>query len=179
MDLPNLCAKATSHSDLNSDLDCSDVDFDSDSQNKAQTHDEKSATQKRDEACEKLKKLFFARVSSDSTETDCSSIIDFKPQTTAIELNSHVIENNKTDATMECDSSKRSDDFCIVQNFVSSTDDIEVANEKHSTFNNDNENHHKSIDLIGTCVPNNDCVTDSISVADIVDTNNTLETDSN
>lgn len=180
MDIPNLCAKATAHSDLNSDLDCSDVDFDSDSQNKAtaQDADEKSATQKRDEACEKLKKLFFARVSTDSTETDCSSIIDFKPQTTAGESNSPVTDNNKSDATMECDSSKKSDGFCIVQNLVSSTDDIEVANEKHSTFNNDNDNRHKSMDVIGTCVPNNDCVTDSMSVADVVDTNITLATDS-
>lgn len=170
MDLPNLCSKAT-NSDLNSDLDCSDVDFDSDSQNKptAQDVDEKTATQKRDEACEKLKKLFFAsRVSTDSTETDCSSI-DFKQQTAIIDsLNSH-LPDNKSDSSMECDSSKKTDTFCMVQNVDSSTDDIEVAREHVSLG-------HGTVDLIAKCVPNDDRV--SVSVADLIDTNVSLETDS-
>lgn len=161
IDIPNLCAKAV-NSDLNSDLDSSDVDCDSDSQKpNASDHD---VMQKRDaEACEKMQKLFFARVSTDSTETDCS--IDFKPQTTTSELNSH-LSDNKTDVTMECDSSKKPDGFCIVQNLVSSTDDIEVAND------NDSNGDHKTVELITKCVPNNDCV--SVSV----DTNLTLGTDS-
>lgn len=167
MDIPNLCTKAA-NSDLNSDLDCSDVDCDSDSQIKHTTPDvdEKSVIEKRDEACEKLKKLFFARVSTDSTETDCS--IEYKPQQiTVSELNSH--DNNKIEATMECDSSKKSDGFCCVQNLVSSTDDIAMAKE------HDSNGDHKTVDLIKT-VPNNDCV--SVLVADIVNTDVTLATDS-
>lgn len=159
IDIPSLCAKAV-NSDLNSDLDSSDVDCDSDSQKlSAPDHD---VMQNRDEACEKMKKLFFARVSTDSTETDCS--IEFKSQTTTSESNSH-LSDNKTDVTMECDSSKKPDGFYIVQNLVSSTDDIEVAKE------NDSDGDHKTIELITKCVPNNDCV--SVSV-----TNVTLGTDS-
>lgn len=169
MDIPNLCAKAAT-SDMNSDLDCSDVDFDSDSQNKAtaQDVDEKSVTQNRDEACEKLKKLFFAsRVSTDSTETDCSSI-DFKPSQTTVasESNLSLSDDNKS-AIMECDSSKtKSDGFCIVQNLVSSTDDINVATKQHDT-----------VDLIAKCVPNNDCL--PLSVADVVNTKIALESQEN
>lgn len=133
MDIPNLCAKASTNSDLNSDLDCSDVDFDSDSQNKPTVleADEKTATQRRDEACEKLKKLFFARVSSDSTETDCS--IEFKPHITTSESNSL----NKRDSPIE-----------LVHSLVSSTEDIAVAKE-----------HAKLPD----CVPSNDCHSVSVA----------------
>lgn len=168
MDIPNLCAKAV-NSDLNSDLDCSDVDFDSDSQNKptARDVDEKSVTQHRDEACEKLKKLFFARVSTDSTETDCS--IEFKPQTMASESNLHMVDDNKSEAIMECDSSKKSDGFCIVQNLVSSTDDIVVMAKQPDKID-------KTVELIAKCVPNNECL--SVSVADVVDINNKLKTNS-
>lgn len=162
MDIPNLCAKAA-NADMNSDLDCSDVDFDSDSQNKpnAQDSDEKNVTQKRDETCEKLKKMFFTRVSTDSTETDCS--IDYKGQTPHDQLT----PDNKT--LMECDSSKKADNFCIVQNLVSSTDDIDLTKEHVSL------DAHKTVDLIAKCVPNNECL--SVSVVDVVDTNITLETD--
>lgn len=163
MDIPNLCAKAA-NSDMNSDLDCSDVDFDSDSQNKPTTQesDEKMVTQKRDEACEKLKKMYFTRVSTDSTETDCS--IDFKGQTPTNES----LPDNKT--LMECDSSKKADNFCIVQNLVSSTDDIDVITE-HASLDD-----HKTVDIIAKCVPNDDCV--SVAVADVIDTQITLATDS-
>lgn len=162
MDIPNLCSKAN-NSDLNSDLDCSDVDFDSDSQNKPNVRDadEKTATQK-------LKKLFFvSRVSTDSTETDCS--IEFKSQTPIIEtMNSH-LSDNKSDSSMECDSSKKTDPFCVIQNVVSSTDDIEAA-EQHVT-----SVVHETVDVITKCVPNDDCV--SVSVGHVIDTNVTLDTD--
>lgn len=160
MDIPNLCNKAA-NSDLNSDLDCSDVDCDSDSQNKPNAK-EKSATEKRDEACEKLKELFFARVSTDSTGTDCS--IEFKPHTITTASESNSPDNNKIEATMGCDSSRKSEGFCIVQNLVSSTDDIGVA-EEHGILIGD----HKTVDMFKS-VPNNDCV--SVSVAGV-----TLATD--
>lgn len=166
--IPNLCAKAT-NSDLNSDLDCSDVDFDSDSQNKQTTHDadEKSAAQKRDEACEKLKKIFFTRVS-----TDCS--IDFKPQTiTDSESNLNLAdENDKSEAFMECVSSMKSDNFRIVQNLVTSTDDIKVAMKQKTQ---DTLDDHETVDLINVrCVPNND----RHSGGDVIaHTKITLETD--
>lgn len=183
MDIPNLCTKAV-NSDLNSDLDCSDVDFDSDSQNKptSQDVDDKTVTQKRDEACEKIKKLFLARVSTDSTETDCSSI-DFKPQTTATETTTdsnattpstvvcesnslNLVDNKNEETIMECDSSKKTDNFCVVQNIVSSTDDIAVVNES---------NDCKTMDIQAEYVPNIDCNISDAGVAVVV---NTLGTDS-
>lgn len=166
MDIPNLCSK-TANSDLNSDLDCSDVDFDSDSQNKptAPDADEKTATQKRDEACEKLKKIFLARVSTDSTETDCS--FEFKPQTAIIESSSHLTDN-KLNLTMECE---KTDGFCIVQNVVSSTDDIEIAKEHVSLSD------HETIDIITKCVPTDECL--SVTVANVIDAHISLETGSN
>lgn len=165
MDIPNLCAKAA-NSDMNSDLDCSDVDFDSDSQNKPNPHDEKNVTQKRDGTCEKLKKMYFTRVSTDSTETDCS--IEFKGQT---QTSNESLPESDNKTLMECDSSKKADNFCIVQNIVSSTDDIDV-NKEHLNSLGD----HKTVDLIAKCVPNNECLT--VSIADVVDTNISLETDS-
>lgn len=182
MDLPNLCSKVA-NSDVNSDLDCcSDVDFDSDSQNKLH---EKFTTQKRDEACEKLKKLFFTRVSTDSTETDCS--FKSQPNDGSSIGESHGSDNipdNKSFDSMECDSSKKlsTDGFCIVQNVVSSTVHIDViagANEPHCTL----DDHNQTIDddVIAKCVPNddNDIVCGSVSVADaVLDTNISIETES-
>lgn len=199
MDLPNLCTKAV-NSDANSDLDCgSDVDFDCDSQNKLHA-DEKFTTQKRDEACEKLKKLFFTRVSTDSTvstETDCS----YKSQPNDGSSNSigesqnapDNIPDNKSDS-MECDSSKKlplSDGFCIVQNVVSSTVDIDVvAGGKEQEQQppqqqlvercslDDPNNKTVADDVIAKCVPNDD--NDIVSVADVVviDPNIPIETES-
>lgn len=196
MDLPNLCVKAA-NSDVNSDLDCgSDVDFDCDSQNKLHA-DEKFTTQK-------LKKLFFTRVSTDSTvstETDCS----FKSQPNDGSSNSigelqnapDNIPDNKSDS-MECDSSKKlpsSDGFCIVQNVVSSTVDIDVIaggkEQKQQPQPQQQQLEHCSLDdhtnktvaddVIAICVPNddNDIVCGSVSVADVViDPNIPIETES-
>lgn len=213
IDLPNLCTKVT-NSDVNSDLECcSDVDLDCDSQNKLHT-DEKFTTQKRDEACEKLKKLFFTRVSTDSVETDCS----FKSQPnepndgsgSSIGESQNATDNicdNKSDS-MECDSSKKlpsSDGFCIVQNVVSSTVDIDViagAKEReqqpppplppppsqqqqqqleHCPPDDHSNNTVTDDDVIVKCVPNdkNDEVCGSVSVADVdIDPNIPIETQS-
>lgn len=207
MDLPNLCAKVA-NSDVNSDLDCcSDVDFDCDSQNKLHA-DEKFTTQKRDEACEKLKKLFFTRVSTDSTvstETDCS----FKSQphdgsSNSIGESQNATDNmsdNKSDS-MECDSSKKlpsSDGFCIVQNVVSSTVDIDAfagAKEQEqqppqpqqqqqlehcSLDDHNNKTVADNVIAKTMCVPNDDSdiVCGSVSVADVViDPNIPIETES-
>lgn len=182
IDLPNLCSKAV-NSDVNSDLDCSDVDFDSDSQNKLPTAndpDEKFTTRKRDEACENLKKLFFTRVSTDSTETDCS----FKSQPNdgvGIDVDELNAPDNKSDL-MECDSSKKlpSDGFCIVQNIVSSTVDIEVVAKEHCSL----VDHNKTVgDMIAKCVPNgddnddDDLVCGSVSVTNVIDTSISIETE--
>lgn len=166
MDIPNLCVKtigtvSSANSDLNSDIDCSDVDFE---------NDDKSM-QKRDDTCEKLKKLFFARVSTDSTETDCSSI-DFKPQSTT-EINLNLLQepivcdnnliDNKFDTSMDCDSLKKpADNFSIVQNLISSTDDIDAAKESISITTD------KSVDLISNCVPIDGSF---VPVSNAVDTN--------
>lgn len=170
IDLPNLCSKAV-NSDVNSDLDCSDVDFDSDSQNKLATvhdADEKFTTQKRDEACEKLKKLFFARVS----ETDCS----FKSQPNegiGIGVDELNAPDNKSDS-MECDSSKKISPFCIVQNIVSSTVDIDVVAKEHCSLND----HNKTVnDMIAECLPNDDLVCGSVSMTNVIDTSISIETE--
>lgn len=176
MDIPTLCSKAA-NSDLNSDLDCSDVDCDSDSQNKlptAQDVDEKTAaTLKRDEACEKLKKLFFSRVSSDSTEMECGT--EFKAETPNSETVLQLTDI-KPNSSMQCDSLKEADNFCMVQNFVSSTVDIDVVKERCTL-----EVSHDAVDVITTkCVPTDDC--HSVSVAtDVVvvgGSNITVETNS-
>lgn len=207
MDLPNLLSSKVANSvDVNSDLDCcSDVDFDCDSQNKLHA-DEKFTVQKRDEACEKLKKLFFTRVSTDSTETDCSfksqpndgsgSIIDESHQNIT---DDNIPDDNKSDS-MECDSSKKlpssSDGFCIVQNVVSSTVDIDgivgvgsQGQQQQQQLQQQQEHcsldDHKTVDdadVIAKCVPNdddNDIVCGSVSVANVViDTSLSIETES-
>lgn len=161
IDIPNLCAKAiatvtSANSDLNSDIDCSDVDCDSDSQNKANAQDlsMNQGGPKRDETCEKLPQLFFSRVSTDSTETDCSSV-DFKSQAVSSLLNEPILgvnhlTDNKSESSMDCDSLKKPDDnFSIVQNLITSTDDdIDIAKEHISISTNDN----KSVELISKCV---------------------------
>lgn len=169
--IPNLCAKAISNSncansDVNSDLDCSDVDFDSDSQQKTT---KQIKMHKRDaEACEKLKKLYFARVSTDSAETDCS--IDFKTQLNNELLNTNLLNDsnlldNKSESSMDCDSTKKSmNNFSHVQNVVSSTDDIK---ETLNLCKNDSPDDTKMADFIAKCVSTNDCVT----VSDVVDAN--------
>lgn len=189
MDLPNLCSKAA-NSDVNSDLDCcSDVDFDCDSQNKLHA-DEKFTTQKRDEACEKLKKLFFTRVSTDSTETDCSFKSQPNDGSSSIGESQNATDNipdNKSDS-MECDSSKKlpsSDGFCIVQNVVSSTVDIdgiggvkEQQQQEHCSFDNHN---NKTVDDDVIAVPNddNDIVCGPMSMAAVaIDTNIPVGTES-
>lgn len=133
IDIPNLCAKAigtvtSANSDMNSDIECSDLDFENDYK--------MLPAQKRDETVENLKKLFFARVSTDSTETDCSSI-DFKPQllSNASNLNLAVQEptiDNKSESSMDCDSlkMKTADNFSIIQNLITSTDETIKLNPK-------------------------------------------------
>lgn len=168
IDLPNLCAKAiatatSANSDLNSDIECSDLDFEND--------DKMLPTQKPDESCESLKKLFFARVSTDSTETDCSSI-DFKPQlllSNESNLNSAVQEpaiDNKSESSMDCDSlkMKMANNFSIVQNLITLTDDFVVANGPVVSISNVDER----IELNPKCVPiDNECVTVSNDVVPI------------
>lgn len=194
IDLPNLCSKVA-NSDVNSDLDCSDVDFDSDSQNKLATvrdADEKFTMRKRDEACEKLKHMYFTRVSTDSTETDCS----FKSQpidgSVLHALSDHSPDDHKSDS-MECDSSKKiaSNDFCLVQNVVSSTVDIDIVAKGHCTL----DDHNKTGDGAATaaaavdgvaaqCLPNAEehivvCGTVSASDEMAADANISIVTESN
>lgn len=164
IDIPNLCAKAiatvtSANSDLNSDIECSDLDFEND--------DKMLPAQKRDETCEKLKKLFFARVSTDSTETDCSSI-DFKPQLLNNETNLNLIVqeptiDNKSESSMDCDSMKMktADNFSIVQNLITSSDDFALANGPLVSITNVDE----AIELNSKCVPiDNECITVSNDV---------------
>lgn len=159
IDIPNLCAKAiatvtSANSELNSDIECSDLDFEND--------DKMLPVQKPDETCEKLKKLFFARVSTDSTETDCSSI-DFKPQLLGNESNLNLIVqepaiDNKSESSMDCDSlkMKTADNFGIVQNLITSTDDFEVVNGPVVSITNVDE----TIEINPKCVPiDSECVT--------------------
>lgn len=174
IDIPNLCAKAiatvtSANSDLNSDIECSDLDFEND--------DKMLTTQKPDETSEALKKLFFGRVSTDSTETDCSSI-DFKPQLllgNESNLSSAVQEptiDNKFELSMDCDSlkMKTANNFSIVQNLITSTDDFEVANGPVVSITNVDE----TIEINPKCVPiDNECVMVSNDVPITVAANST------
>lgn len=65
------------NSEVNSDLDGSDFDVDSDSQIKQDKCNNKSLP-KNEQTCDQMKNLFFERVPSDISETDNS--IDFKAQ---------------------------------------------------------------------------------------------------
>lgn len=212
MDIPNLCANSITnadlmnnvgltvptngnhsihsgaHSDLNSDLDCSDVDFDSDSQLKPRDVDDKLMRKNENLTCAKLKKLLFARVSTDSTETDCS--IDFK---THVEPNMNLLLNEranetiladcKSESSMDCDSTKNKeklfDDLdtntaVIVQHLVTSMDNVEVSKPKEQTTIDD------AIALLTNTSDGSITTTDCMPVSTTVDTdNNTMQSTEN
>lgn len=166
--IPNLCSKVIVHSHCGgsgSDLDGSDIDFDSDSQNKPASAVRPKANS---DACDKLTKLYLARVSTDSNETDCS--IDFKSQLNSDLLNTNLMAHaanlldNKSESSMDCDTMKQlPNTFSMVQQLVSSTDDIRRQMNESAAVAIDNT---KAAAFIGKCGANNVCV----SVADIVDT---------
>lgn len=187
--MPNLCAKVIAQSncngsDVNSDLDSSDVDFDSDGQNKpaaivvsASAGVTVTIAPPKNDACGKLTKLYLARVSTDSNETDCS--IDFKTQLNNDLLNSNLMHDaaaalmdSKSESSMDCDTIKKiPNTFCMVQNLVSSTDDIKRQVDNESTqVAAAIDNNTKASEFMGKCGTSDVCV----SVADVADTNVTM-----
>lgn len=162
--MPALCAKVIARSphcgssELNSDLDSSDADFDSDT---AQ-HKMVAAIA----APKPLAKLYSARVSTDSNETDCS--IDYKAHQLNNDLlntnlmHAHLLDN-KSESSMDCDTAKALPNaFSMVQNLVSSTDDIQ------RTMAGGAAGGAKPADFMGKCdAASNMCV----SVVDVTDAN--------
>lgn len=165
--MPTLCAKVitqSSHcgsSELNSDLDSSDVDFDSDTAQHKGIMAAAIVAPKRNTLTK-----YLARVSTDSNETDCS--IDFKAhQLNNDLLNTNLIHanlmDNKSELSMDCDTAKAlPNTFSMVQNLVSSTDDIQ------RTMYDGSAPTVKTDDFMDKCVAASSMC---VSVVDVTDAN--------